>query len=376
MQLTKLPFDTDNMLLGLKPWIECESPTHDAAAVNRMMDLACYDLGAMGATVERIPGRFGLGDSVRAKLPHPNLGQPGILISGHLDTVHPIGTLQQLPFKHEDGKCWGPGIQDMKGGNYLTLEAIRQLQKAEITTPLPVSVLFTPDEEIGTPSTRELIEATAKQNKYVLVPEPATSDGGVVWGRYAIARYDLKTTGVPAHAGIDPRLGQSAVKEMARRLIQIEDMTTDDCTFSVSCIRGGEWVNCVASECTAQALSMARTQQDLDKGVQSMLALSDTESDIKFTVSRGVTRPVWEPDDGTRALYEHAESLAKDLGFKLLPQMAGGGSDANFTGAMGIPTLDSLGVQGAGLHTLNEHIEVASLATRGQLMADLLTTLN
>jgi len=110
MQLSKLPFDTDAMLQGLKPWIECESPTYDAAAVNR------NDLGAMGATVERIPGRLGLGDSVRAKLPHPNLGQPGILISGHLDTVHPIGTLQQLPFKHEGGKCWGPGIQDMKGG--------------------------------------------------------------------------------------------------------------------------------------------------------------------------------------------------------------------------------------------------------------------
>ena len=121
---------------------------------------------------------------------------------------------------------------------------------------------------------------------------------------------------------------------------------------------------------------MARTQQDLDKGVQSMLALNDTASDIKFTVNRGVTRPVWEPDDGTRALYKHAESLAKDLGFKLPPHMAGGGSDGNFTGAMGIPTLDSLGVQGAGLHTLNEHIEVASLATRGQLMAGLLTTLS
>ncbi len=376
MQFSELPFDIEDMVRGLKPWIECESPTYDAAAVNRMMDLAAYDLAAMGATVERIPGRHNLGDSVRATLPHPNPDQPGILISGHLDTVHPVGTLQQLPFKRDGNKCWGPGIQDMKGGNYLSLEAIRQLQKANVTTPLPVSVLFTPDEEIGTPSTRELIEATAKKNKYVLVPEPATSDGGVVWGRYAIARYNLQTTGVPIHAGVDPRLGKSAVKEMAKRLIQIEEMTTDDCTFSVSVIRGGEWVNCVASECNAQALSMAKKQEDLDHGVQSMLALNDSESEIKFNVSRGVTRPVWEPDDGTRALYEQAKSLAADLGFDLPACMAGGGSDGNFTGAMGIPTLDSLGVQGAGLHTLNEHIEIESLATRGKLMAGLLTTLS
>jgi len=376
MQPAKLPFDIDNMLQGLQPWIECESPTHDSAAVNRMMDLAAYDLAATGATIERIPGRMGLGDSVRAKLPHPNFGQPGILISGHMDTVHPVGTLQQLPFKREGDKCWGPGIQDMKGGNYASLEAIRQLQNAGIETPLPVTVLFTPDEEIGTPSTRDLIEVTAKQNRYVLVPEPATRDGGVVWGRYAIARYDLKTIGVPIHAGVDPRLGQSAVKEMAKRLIQIEDMTTDDCTFSVSVIRGGEWVNCVASECTAQALSMAKQQKDLDHGVQAMLALNDDASDIKFSVQRGVTRPVWEPDEGTRALYQHAKSLAEEMGHDLPAHMAGGGSDGNFTGAMGIPTLDSLGVQGTGLHTLNEHIEVESLATRGQLMAGLLATLN
>ena len=376
MDFTRLPFDTDRMLEGLKPWIECESPTYDATAVNRMMDLASIDLAELGASLERIPGQPGIGDSVRATLPHPNQGQPGILIAGHMDTVHPIGTLEALPFHRKGNKCWGPGIQDMKGGNYLSLEAIRQIQQSGFTTPLPVTVLFTPDEEIGTPSARGLIEATAKAHKYVLVPEPAMNDGGVVWGRYAIARYHLETHGVPVHAGVDPRLGKSAVKEMAHRLIQIEDMTTDDCTFSVSVVSGGQWVNCVSSSCKAQALSMARNQQDLDKGVAAMMALNDDESDVKFSVRRGVTRPVWEPDNGTKALYEHAVKLAKELGQELPSHMAGGGSDANFTGAMGIPSLDSLGVQGAGLHTLNEHIEIDSLATRGKLMAGLLSTLS
>jgi len=380
MDFKQLPFDADKMLQGLKPWIECESPTYDANAVNRMVDLVSYDLVAMGANIERIPGRLGLGDSVRASFPHPDADKPGILISGHLDTVHPVGTLDVLPFKRDGSKCWGPGIQDMKGGNYLTLEAIRLLKAAGIQTRRPITVLFTPDEEIGTPATREIIEATASSNEFVLVPEPATNGGGVVWGRYAIARFNLETIGLPVHAGVDPRLGQSAVKEMARRIIEIEDMTGDDCTFSVSVISGGQWVNCVPSSCKAQALSMAKNQSDLDDGVARLQALDNTlegskTEGVKFKVERGVTRPVWEPNDACKALYQHAASLAKDLGQPLEATMAGGGSDGNFTGAMGIATLDSLGVMGAGLHTLNEHIEVESLAERGKLMAGLLATL-
>lgn len=376
MQYKELPFNSDNMLQGLQPWIECESPTHDALAVDRMIDLASYDLAASGACVERIPGRLGFGGSVRATFPHPEQGKPGILIAGHMDTVHPLGTLDVLPFKHEDNKCWGPGIQDMKSGNYLSLEAIRQLQSASIQTPLPITVLFTPDEEVGTPSTRGLIEATAAQNKYVLVPEPARPDGGVVWGRYAIARYYLETIGVPIHAGVDPRLGRSAIKEMARRILQVEELTTDDCTFSVGVINGGEWVNCVASSCKAEALSMAKRQQDLDAGIEKMMALNDSSGDVEFRVTRNVTRPVWEPDAKCKALHAHAVELAGELGFELPASMAGGGSDGNFTGAMGIATLDSLGVRGAGLHTLNEHIFVDSLAERGKLMAGLLATLS
>ena len=376
IDLTALPFDVDDMLAGLRPWIECESPTHDAAAVDRMVDLASYDLAAMGAHIERIPGRMGLGGSVRATFPHRQAGQPGVLIVGHLDTVHPVGTLDILPFHREGERCYGPGIQDMKSGNYLSLEAIRQLARAGIETPLPVTVLFTPDEEIGTPATRGLIEATAARAKYVLVPEPARTDGGITTGRYAIARFDLETRGKPSHAGVDPRLGRSAVKEMARRIIQIEDMTTDDCTFSVGCVRAAQrHVNCVPSGCSAQALSMAKRQADLDAGVEKMLALNDGSGDVTFSVSRGVTRPVWEPDARGQALFEHARELGRTLGLELTQASAGGGSDGNFTGAMGVTTLDSLGARGAGLHTLTEHIFVDSLPERGRLMAGLLATL-
>jgi glutamate carboxypeptidase len=375
MSYLDLPFDTDAMLAGLRPWIECESPTFDAAAVNRMMSLAAYDLATLGL-VERIPGRMGFGDSLRARLPHPNAGQPGILIAGHMDTVHPLGTLAKLPFRREGGICYGPGIQDMKGGNYCAVEALRQLTRAGMQTPLPVTVLFTPDEEVGTPSTRELIEAEAARNRYVLVPEPARDDGGAVIGRYAIARFNLRTVGQPSHAGARLTEGRSAIAAMARKILEIEAMTGPDCTFSVGVIRAGQWVNCVSSACDAEALSMAKKQEDLDQGVARMLALAGEENGVAFEVTRGVTRPVWKPDQpGTMKMFDLARDIAADLGFELTGASSGGGSDGNFTGAMGIATLDSIGVRGKGLHTLTEHIQVDSLPERARLIAGLLMRL-
>jgi glutamate carboxypeptidase len=376
MNPTNLPFDADAMLAGLRSWIECESPTYDAAAVNRMMDLAARDLALMGARIERIPGRMGFGDCVRARFPHPKEDEPGVLVMGHMDTVHSVGTLAALPFRRDGERCYGPAICDMKGGNYVALEAIRQLARAGIETPLPVTVLFTPDEEVGTPSTRDVVEAEAARHRFVLVPEPATSEAGVVTGRYAIARFNLETVGRPSHAGARLAEGRSAIRAMARKIIEIEAMTSDDCTFSVGVVHGGQWVNCVATTCRAEALSMAKRQADLDQGVERMLALAGTADDVAFTVTRGVTRPVWEPDAASLALYETARGIAKALGFDIPHKSAGGGSDGNFTGAMGIPTLDGLGVQGAGYHTLEEHILVDSLVQRGRLMAGLLATLS
>src|SRR6201984_3692815 len=375
MNPANLPFDSETMLQGLRAWVECESPTWDADAVNRMLDLAAREMAIMGETIERIAGRQGFGGVVRARFPHPRQGEPGILIAGHLDTVHPVGTLEKLQWRREGNKSFGPGIYDMKGGNYLSLEAIRQLARASVTTPLPITVLFTPDEEVGTPSTRDIIEAEAARNKYVLVPEPGRANNGVVTGRYAIARFKLEATGKPSHAGANLSQGRSAIREMAKKIIEIDAMTTEDCTFSVGIVHGGLWVNCVATTCTGEALSMAKRQADLDRGVERMLALSGAANDVTFKVTRGVTRPVWEPNAATMALYEKAKALAKELGMELPHGSAGGGSDGNFTGAMGVPALDGLGVRGADAHTLNEHIEVDSLAERGRLMAGLLATL-
>lgn len=371
-----LEFDIDDMLAGLKRWVECESPTFDADAVNRMMTLASDDLVAMGASVERIPGPAGLGDCLKASFPHPRQNEGGILIMAHLDTVHPVGTLETLPFRREGERCYGPGICDMKGGTYAALRAVVALREAGVDTALPIHVLLTCDEEIGSPGTRELIEREAAKHRYILVPEPARAGNGVVTGRYAIARFDLLAHGRPSHAGAALADGRSAIREMASRIPEIESMTDGDCTFSVGVVHGGQWVNCVSTSCRGEALSMAKRQADLDRGIERMLALSQRDADgLGFEVKLGVVRPVWEAHAATLALYAQAKAIADELQMALPHASSGGGSDGNFTGAMGLPTLDGLGVRGAGIHTLNEHIEIDSLVDRARLMAGLMATL-
>jgi glutamate carboxypeptidase len=377
MDITTLPFDTDAMLAGLRPWVECESPTFDAGRVNAMMDLVSRECAASGAKVERIAGRMGFGDCVRATFSFGHDSKPGILLLGHLDTVHPVGTLAKLPWRRDGERCYGPGIFDMKGGNFIALEAIRMLQRLGVSPELPVTFLFTSDEEVGSPSTRDLIEAEAARHKYVLVPEPGRADGGVVTGRYAIARFNLKAVGRPSHAGARLKEGRSAIRIMADMIPQIEGMTTDACTFSVGVVHGGQWVNCVASACEGEALSMAKRQADLDGGVQRMLALTKgDDASGRFIVTRGVTRPVWEPNAKTMALYEVAKRLATQLGIDLPHESSGGGSDANFTGNLNLASLDGLGVCGAGAHTLEEHILVDSLPLRAKLLTGLLMELS
>jgi len=376
MSTHELPFNLDDMIARLRPWIETESPTFDASAVNRMVEVATYDFAAAGATIEFIPGRMGFGGSLRARFPHKDQGKPGILVSGHLDTVHPLGVININPYRREDGRLYGPGIQDMKGGNFVALEAMREIARSGLATKLPVTFLLTPDEEVGTPSTRDLIEQEALKNKYVLVPEPALRDGGAVVGRYAIARYNLETVGKPSHAGWLLKEGRSAIRRMAEKIIEIEALTTDDCTFSVGVIHAGQWVNCVSSSCNAEALSMAKTQKDLEDGVARIMAIGGDKDGVELIVTRGVTRPVWEPGQPQdMKLFNFANDIAKEIGFTMSVQSSGGGSDGNFTGALGVPTLDSIGVRGEGLHTLGEHIFEDSLVERARLHAGLFLSL-
>jgi glutamate carboxypeptidase len=373
LDLQSLPFDTEAMLATLRHFVECESPSYDAAAVSRMAAVAAAEMAAMGASVERIAGQGGFGDCVRARF---GGDEGGILVIGHLDTVHPVGTLQGLPWRRVDGLCYGPGILDMKGGIVIALAAIAALGKAGIATKLPLSILLNSDEEVGSPSTRGLIEEEARRHRYVLIPEPARRSGAVVVGRHAVARYRLVTRGKPSHAGLRLNEGRSAIQEMAHQVIAVDRLSEPDCTFSAGVIRGGQWVNCVARQCEAELLSVSTSEVALERGRRALQDLRPTAPGTEVEVVQGVVRPFWHANDRDRALFEHASRIAADLGIDLVGEASGGGSDGNFTGAMGIPTLDGLGPRGDLLHTLEEHIVVESLAERGRLLAGLLASLD
>ncbi|HKD48519.1 MAG TPA: M20/M25/M40 family metallo-hydrolase [Rhizomicrobium sp.] len=371
-----LPFDTNAMLAALRRFVECESPSYDAAAVSRMAALAAAEMAAMGASVERIAGLGGFGDCVRARFVQPTHGDSGILVIGHLDTVHPLGTLHELPWRRADGLCYGPGILDMKGGIVIALAAINALGQAGIGTSLPVTMLFNSDEEVGSPSTRPLIEAEASRHRYVLIPEPARRSGAVVVGRHAVARYKLVTRGRPSHAGLRLNEGRSAIQEMAHQVIAIDRLSEPDCTFSTGVIHGGQWVNCVARQCEAELLSVSTSETALERGRRTLQGLRPTAPGTEVEVVPGVVRPFWHAASHDRALFEKASRIAADLGFDLAGEASGGGSDGNFTGALGVPTLDGLGPRGDALHTLEEHIVVESLAERGRLLAGLFASLD
>lgn len=369
--------DENEILDGILRWVAIESPTYEAHAVNAMMSTAARDLASIGATIETLSGSQGYGDTVLARFAGADDG-PGILILAHLDTVHPIGTLERyLPIRRDGDRCYGPGIFDMKGGTYIAFEAMRQILRTQGQTPLPVTFMLIPDEEIGSPTTRAQIEAQARRNKYVLVPEPAQDRGNLITGRWAFARYVLKASGRPAHAGANLNTGRSAIREMAEQILRIESLSrpADNVVFSVGKIAGGTFVNVIPTECTAEVLTIAATQEDLDGIRQSMLALQPVSEGVSFSVIEGPVRPLFEPSDATMAMFDLAHELSREAGYEVGHGSVGAGSDGNFTGALGIPTLDGLGVCGDGFHTHGEHLLVSSLIPRTRVLGGLLSEL-
>jgi glutamate carboxypeptidase len=371
-------FDAEEIFEGIRDWVLCESPTVHVPGVNAMMDKAEQALARVGATIERQPGRDGFADIVTGHIPGKREG-PGILVLGHLDTVHMVGTLDdKLPFRREGDKVYGPGIYDMKGGMFTAWYALAQLLRAGETPELPVTFMFISDEEVGSPSTRARIEETARAHKYVLVPEPAKGETGrLVTGRYAFLRFTVHVSGKPAHAGSQLARGRSAIAEMARQIIAIEDMTDKETgvTYSVGTIEGGTFVNVVPIECSAQVLAVAPFAEAMDDIRARMAALKPFNADCSVTVEPGAVRPLFEASEGTMALYEQAEAIAREIGFVPGYGPSGGGSDGNFTGALGIPTLDGMGLMGDGAHTHEEHVLYSSMVPRAKMMAGLFRTL-
>jgi glutamate carboxypeptidase len=369
-------FSAQEILDGIMRWAAVESPSVTPEAVARMFDLAEQDFRQAGAAIDKEAASGDCGPIMRARFAGRQQG-PGILVLGHLDTVHPVGTIEgSLRLRVEGDRLFGPGVFDMKGGLYLALYALRRLQAESGKTELPVTFMMIPDEELGSPNTRHLIEQEAARHKYVLVPEPARL-GKLVSGRHAFVRYTVRTRGKPAHAGADNAVGRSAIRAMARLIETIESATDMSrlVSFSVGVVNGGLFVNVIPTECTAQVLCVASSPENLVCVYEFMAGLKSPIDGVELEVIKGAERPLFQASPGTLQLFEIAKSAAAEVGIALEHGQFGGGSDGNFTGALGIPTLDGLGVVGGGAHTLDEHLVISSLAPRARIFAGLLTQL-
>jgi glutamate carboxypeptidase len=367
--------DVEEIVDGIIAWSSIESPTYYPAGVNRMMDFAESEMRALGARIERSPGQQCYGDVVIARFPGPGGGAgPGILVLIHLDTVHLVGTLAgKLPIRRENDKLFGPGVFDMKGGGRMAMHAFKTLQRLGRVPALPITFMFTSDEEIGSPSTRDRIEAEGKKNRFVLLPEPMRGTT-CVSGRHAFQRWWITTHGRPAHAGSTNRDGRSALRAMARLVEEVEAMTDFQrgITYSFGVINGGTFVNVIPTEVKANLLAVAPDEAAFEEIPTRLKALAGERDGVRIEVELGPVRPLFRANAGTMQIYELARGLAGEIGFDLGHAQTGGGSDGNFTGALGIATLDGLGVDGAGAHTFGEHLLISSIGPRCRLFAGLL----
>ena len=368
-------FDTTAILDGIRRWVEIESPTEAPDQVNRLGDLIANGYAGLPAQVERIAGRDGCGDHLVVRSAWGQ-DEPGILVLSHHDTVHPLGFIERLPFRIDGDRAFGPGIYDMKGGAYLAYHAFRQICAASARPPLGITQLYVSDEEIGSPTSRALIEAEGRRAKYVLVTEPARDGGKIVTGRKGVARFEVFVKGIPAHAGTRPQDGRSAIRELGNVIETLHALNDAERGISVNVgvVRGGTRPNVVAEEAYAEVDMRVPTLADADELMPKILGLKSRTDGVSVRVTGELNRPPYEKSNAGAALFEHARTLAGELGFDLSDMFTGGGSDGNFTAAH-TATLDGLGVDGEGAHTHYEQMYVSSIEPRARLLHRLFQTL-
>ena len=374
--------DSNEVLDGIIEWVTIESPSHDGKAVNVVVDKVEGQFRDLGLKLQRTPGRDGFGDILECKTPpEMSAGEgKGILVLAHLDTVHPIGMIEKdLRIRREGDSVFGPGIYDMKAGGYIAYYALRHLIRQGKKTRLPVTFLFIPEEEVGSPTSRARIEEAARGHKYALVMEPGRDGDRVVTSRKGVGRFTLTVKGAASHAGVRHEDGRSAIHEMAKQILRIEAKTdyARGITCNVGLIQGGTGVNVVPAECKAEVDLRVPSQQLAEEMTHWFLNLEPIGQDVTLTVEGGMNRPPYQKDAGISALFEKAQAIYREIGKELLDvPLTGGGSDGNFTAALGIPTLDGLGADGKGAHAAYEQIYFSSLMPRTYLCARLLETLD
>lgn len=356
---------TEQLAAGIQSWLRIESPTASP-----------QNVAAMAALVEQHAKKLGLqttlsslGDTPLLHISNRATGdlRQGVLILGHLDTVHPVGTLLQNPCRIEGDRLYGPGSYDMKAGIYLALQALGQSSPPGATA-LPIDLVLVPDEETGSHQSRASIEAFARKSRYAFVCEPARAGGGkCVTARKGIGMLRLKVHGTPAHAGVDHQKGRSAIREMAHQVLALEAMTdyARGITVNVGTISGGTVINTVPSSCAVDVDFRVPDMQAAEEIMARMQALTPIGQDMRLEIDVELNRPPMVKTAAAAKLLARAQDCARQAGFVLEDApMTGGGSDANFVAALGVPVLDGLGADGDGAHTLNEHILMSTLARR------------
>lgn len=361
--------DRTAMLEALERLVRAESPSFDKARCDACAEeVAALFLQRTGARAirHRRPDR---GDQLEIRLGE---GRSPIVILCHHDTVWPEGTLDRLPFKVEGDRVTGPGGYDMKAG---IVEAAFALEGA--SPSLPVVVLSTSDEEIGSTSSRDLIEATAKPATAVLVLEPAASGGAIKTARKGIADFTLEVDGRAAHAGVEPEKGVSAVEELAHQVLALRALAdpAQGTTVNVGVVAGGTRPNVVAAHARAEIDIRFARSDEADRIVKAVESLEPRLPGARLRVSGGVDRPPMERSPGVVMLAQLAQRLAGEMGFQLRETSTGGGSDGNFTAALGVPTLDGLGPDGGGAHADSEHLLLESWLQRTVLLRRLIEAL-
>lgn len=352
--------------------VRLESPSTDKASVDRCGATLAGMLETLGARVARIP-QTARGDHIRAEF---GGGPRQVLLLGHFDTVWDVGQLERMPLREENGRLFGPGVYDMKASIAVAMLAVHA---AAAAGPTPkVVMLWTTDEEVGSATSRGLIEEEARASDAVLVLEPCLPGGAAKTQRKGCGEFTMTVRGVSAHAGIDPRKGASAIHELAHQIVALEALRDLDRGISVNVgiVNGGTRGNVVAEH--AQALIDVRvpTQSEARRIGAAICALKPRNASVHLEIQGGFERPPLERTPAVERLYQQARAVAAALGRDLQEGATGGGSDGNFTAALGVPTLDGLGPQGDGAHALHEHVILSDLPWRAAFLAALIRTVN
>ena len=367
----------NSLLELLRSIVELESPSDNKAAVDRCTDSVAEAATGRGGRVTR-HRRSDAGDVLEVRFELPKTGQRAgkpIMLLGHVDTVWPLGTLAQMPFKIEKGRAWGPGVLDMKAGVAMALTAL-DLLRAEDLPHRPVVLLLAGDEETGSHASRAITEKVASRCESVFVLEPAQGlEGAYKTSRKGIATYRVHVSGVAAHSGVNFEQGHSAISELARQVSAIEALTDlkRGITLNIGTIQGGTRSNVIAAEAWAEVDARIVRAADFSKLDQRIRNLRVHDKGCVLKVEGGLNRPPMERSRATVALYQRAATLAAAMGFDLQEAATGGGSDGNFTSALGIPTLDGMGAVGEGAHARNESVVLKELAPRTALLAAMLS---